>query len=130
MTRYISNPENLKLMMMMLRDPSRNIQFEAFHVFKVKSFSRTLTSSASSHLILSPSLPSPSLSLSHFPPPSQVFVANPNKTKSTQDILLKNKDKLVEFLSKFHTDRTGALTMCTYYTQLSTCVVTECGRVT
>ena len=35
MTRYISNPENLKLMMMMLRDPSRNIQFEAFHVFKV-----------------------------------------------------------------------------------------------
>lgn len=69
MTRYISNPENLKLMMMMLRDPSRNIQFEAFHVFKV-------------------------------------FVANPNKTKATQDILLKNKDKLVEFLSKFHTDRT------------------------
>ncbi len=35
MTRYISNPENLKLMMMMLRDRSRNIQFEAFHVFKV-----------------------------------------------------------------------------------------------
>lgn len=35
MTRYISNPENLKLMMTMLRDRSRNIQFEAFHVFKV-----------------------------------------------------------------------------------------------
>jgi len=35
MTRYISNPENLKLMMNMLRDSSRNIQFEAFHVFKV-----------------------------------------------------------------------------------------------
>ena len=35
MTRYISNPENLKLMMNMLRDRSRNIQFEAFHVFKV-----------------------------------------------------------------------------------------------
>ncbi|XP_064394711.1 calcium-binding protein 39-like [Halichondria panicea] len=69
MTRYISNPENLKLMMMMLRDRSRNIQFEAFHVFKV-------------------------------------FVANPNKTKAIQDILLKNKDKLVEFLSKFHEDRT------------------------
>ena len=70
MTRYISNTENLKLMMTMLRDRSRNIQFEAFHVFKV-------------------------------------FVANPNKTKSVQDILLKNKDKLVEFLSKFHNDRTG-----------------------
>ena len=35
MTRYISNPDNLKLMMMMLREKSRNIQFEAFHVFKV-----------------------------------------------------------------------------------------------
>lgn len=75
MTRYISNPENLKLMMMMLRDPSRNIQFEAFHVFKV-------------------------------------FVANPNKTKPIQDILLKNKDKLVDFLSKFHTDRTEDEQFC------------------
>ena len=36
MTRYISNPENLKVMMMMLKDKSRNIQFEAFHVFKVR----------------------------------------------------------------------------------------------
>ena len=35
MTRYISSPENLKLMMIMLREKSRNIQFEAFHVFKV-----------------------------------------------------------------------------------------------
>ena len=35
MNHYISNPDNLKLMMNLLRDPSRNIQFEAFHVFKV-----------------------------------------------------------------------------------------------
>ncbi|XP_034404522.1 calcium-binding protein 39 isoform X1 [Cyclopterus lumpus] len=35
MTKYISRPENLKLMMNLLRDKSRNIQFEAFHVFKV-----------------------------------------------------------------------------------------------
>lgn len=35
MTKYISKAENLKLMMNMLRDKSRNIQFEAFHVFKV-----------------------------------------------------------------------------------------------
>lgn len=35
MTKYISNPDNLKLMMNMLREKSRNIQFEAFHVFKV-----------------------------------------------------------------------------------------------
>lgn len=68
MTRYISSPDNLKLMMIMLREKSRNIQFEAFHVFKV-------------------------------------FVANPNKPKPILDILLRNKDKLVEFLTKFHTDR-------------------------
>lgn len=35
----------------------------------------------------------------------QVFVANPNKPKPILDILLRNKDKLVEFLTKFHTDR-------------------------
>merc|ERR1712146_725654 len=35
MTRYISSLDNLKLMMRLLRDPSRSIQFEAFHVFKV-----------------------------------------------------------------------------------------------
>eukprot|EP01095_Lingulamoeba_sp_RSL-Kostka_P006982 TRINITY_DN220_c0_g1_i1.p1 TRINITY_DN220_c0_g1~~TRINITY_DN220_c0_g1_i1.p1 ORF type:complete len:338 (-),score=96.62 TRINITY_DN220_c0_g1_i1:779-1792(-) len=35
MTRYISEANNLKLMMTLLRDPSKNIQFEAFHVFKV-----------------------------------------------------------------------------------------------
>lgn len=68
MTRYISSPDNLKLMMTMLRDRSRNIQFEAFHVFKV-------------------------------------FVANPNKPRPILDILLRNKDKLVEFLTAFQTDR-------------------------
>ncbi|CAO2583523.1 Calcium-binding protein 39-like, partial [Lemmus lemmus] len=35
MTTYISKPENLKLMMNLLRDKSPNIQFEAFRVFKV-----------------------------------------------------------------------------------------------
>ncbi|XP_022088098.1 calcium-binding protein 39-like [Acanthaster planci] len=69
MTKYISNPDNLKLMMNMLRDRSRNIQFEAFHVFKV-------------------------------------FVANPNKTLPILNILRKNRDRLVEFLTAFHTDRT------------------------
>lgn len=37
MTRYIASEANLKLMMNFLRDRSRNIQFEAFHVFKVSS---------------------------------------------------------------------------------------------
>jgi calcium binding protein 39 len=35
MTKYISDPANLKLMMTLLRDRKKNIQFEAFHVFKV-----------------------------------------------------------------------------------------------
>ncbi|XP_040163912.1 protein Mo25-like [Anopheles arabiensis] len=68
MTKYISNPDNLKLMMNMLKETSRNIQFEAFHVFKV-------------------------------------FVANPNKPKPIMDILLRNQEKLVDFLTRFHTDR-------------------------
>ncbi|XP_043214233.1 protein Mo25-like [Amphibalanus amphitrite] len=68
MTKYISSPDNLKLMMNMLRERSRNIQFEAFHVFKV-------------------------------------FVANPNKPKPILDILLRNQERLVDFLTRFHTDR-------------------------
>jgi len=35
MTRYIAASTNLKLMMTLLTDKSRSIQFEAFHVFKV-----------------------------------------------------------------------------------------------
>jgi len=68
MTRYISSSPNLKLMMNLLRDKSRSIQFEAFHVFKV-------------------------------------FVANPNKTKPILEILQKNKDKLITFLTQFHNDK-------------------------
>ncbi|KAF1324382.1 Calcium-binding protein, partial [Globisporangium splendens] len=35
MMKYIGEKENLKMMMNLLRDTSANIQFEAFHVFKV-----------------------------------------------------------------------------------------------
>ena len=55
--------------MNLLRNRSRNIQFEAFHLFKV-------------------------------------FVANPNKTSPVLNILLRNREKLVEFLDKFQNDRT------------------------
>ena len=58
----------LTLMMNMLKEKARNIQFEAFHVFKV-------------------------------------FVANPNKPKPILDILIRNREKLIEFLSNFHNDR-------------------------
>ncbi|KAK9448263.1 Mo25-like protein [Limtongia smithiae] len=35
MTTYIESPEHLKLIMNLLRDKSKNIQYESFHVFKV-----------------------------------------------------------------------------------------------
>jgi hypothetical protein len=35
MRQWIESLDNLMLMMNLLRDRSRNIQFEAFHVFKV-----------------------------------------------------------------------------------------------
>lgn len=35
MIRYIGDADNLKQIMNLLRDNSKNIQFEAFHVFKV-----------------------------------------------------------------------------------------------
>lgn len=56
-------------MMNMLKEKSKNIQFEAFHVFKV-------------------------------------FVANPNKPRPIAEILLRNREKLVDFLMQFHTERT------------------------
>jgi calcium binding protein 39 len=79
-------------MMIMLKDKSRNIQFEAFHVFKVKllsSFSNTMINITF---------------LIKFKK-KKVFVANPNKPKPITDILLRNKEKLNEFLSGFHSDR-------------------------
>lgn len=36
---------------------------------------------------------------------AKVFVANPEKPRAIQEILLRNRERLVEFLSKFHTDR-------------------------
>lgn len=35
--QYVADVDNLCLMMNLLKDPSRSIQFEAFHVFKVGS---------------------------------------------------------------------------------------------
>ncbi|KAG8459990.1 hypothetical protein KFE25_011039 [Diacronema lutheri] len=35
MTRYISSADDLKLIMLLLRDASKTIQYEAFHVFKI-----------------------------------------------------------------------------------------------
>jgi calcium binding protein 39 len=68
MMRYINDVSHLILIMTLLRDASRSIQFEAFHIFKV-------------------------------------FVANPSKPAAVVDILRKNADRLLRFLSDFQTDR-------------------------
>ncbi|CCH42544.1 Calcium-binding protein [Wickerhamomyces ciferrii] len=65
MLEYVTNPENLKLIMISLSDKSKNLQLESFNVFKV-------------------------------------FVANPKKTKSVLDILIKNREKLLLFLENFN----------------------------
>ena len=70
MTKYINQAENLKLLMNLLRDKSKNIQYEAFHVFKI-------------------------------------FIANPSKSRPVQDILFRNKTRLLTFLSSFQLDRSG-----------------------
>lgn len=88
MTRYIANEANLKTMMNFLRDKSRNIQFEAFHVFKVGAFPTILLEEGALNDI-------------------QVFVANPNKPPQIASILRRNKDKLLVFLKEFHNDKDG-----------------------
>ena len=35
----------------------------------------------------------------------KVFVANPDKPRAIQEILVRNREKLVEFLTRFHADR-------------------------
>jgi len=68
MMKYINSPDNLKIMMNLLRGNTKAIQFEAFHVFKI-------------------------------------FVANPKKSPPIVEILVRNKDKLIEFLQKFQKDK-------------------------
>lgn len=64
MTVYISDAANLRPVMVLLRNKSNIMRFEAFQIFKI-------------------------------------FVANPKKTKPVNDILYKNRVKLVEFLKTF-----------------------------
>lgn len=49
--------------------------------------------------------PPKQLLIKFFPNSKKVFVANPNKPKPITDILLRNKEKLIDFLSNFHSDR-------------------------
>lgn len=89
MTRYIANEANLKMMMNLLRDKSKNIQFEAFHVFKVRLCWLYLGPTLLMHNVI------------------QVFVANPKKPPQIESILRRNKEKLLNFLKTFHNDKEG-----------------------
>jgi calcium binding protein 39 len=82
------------MMMNLLRDKSKNIQFEAFHVFKVRfrpnrhlGVSENVDDRSSLHV--------------------QVFVANPKKPPQIEGILRRNKEKLLVFLRNFHNDKEG-----------------------
>lgn len=87
MTRYIANEHNLKVIMNLLKDKSKNIQFEAFHVFKASVVAGNRSTLGGLMLGV------------------QVFVANPKKPPTVEAILRRNKDKLLSFLRAFHNDK-------------------------
>ena len=73
--------------MKLLRDDRRMINYEGFHVFKVR-----LSGQCSIEMLANMVW--------------QVFVANPNKSVAVQRILISNRDKLLRFLPTFLEDRT------------------------
>ncbi|GAB9466020.1 hypothetical protein Gpo141_00003405 [Globisporangium polare] len=64
MQRYVASKNNLKLVMLLLREPSQALRMDAFHVFKI-------------------------------------FVANPSKSVEVEQVLLRNREKLLTFVSDF-----------------------------
>ena len=86
MTAYVDRGEHLKLCMNLLKDDRKMVQYEGFHVFKVRNTEAVL------NLIW--------LTI------DKVFVANPHKSVAVQRILLNNRERLLSFLPKFLEDRT------------------------
>ncbi|ETI34675.1 hypothetical protein F442_18674 [Phytophthora nicotianae P10297] len=64
MQRYVASRNNLKQIMLLLREPSEALRMDAFHVFKI-------------------------------------FVANPNKSPEVEQLLVRNREKLLAFVSDF-----------------------------
>lgn len=64
MQRYVASRNNLKQIMLLLREPSEALRMDAFHVFKI-------------------------------------FVANPNKSTEVEQLLVRNREKLLAFVSDF-----------------------------
>ena len=88
MTQYVDSGEHLKIIMKLLRDDRKMINYEGFHVFKVGGFLNCHGLAVYACL------------------QKQVFVANPNKSVAVQRILISNRDKLLRFLPSFLEDRT------------------------
>lgn len=96
--------------MNLLRDDSRSIAFEAFHIFKVRD-QRTRAPPRQRPGARPPSSLSPLSPLPPFPPSShpshvfKVFVANPNKAPAVAAVLAANREKLLRYLEGFQADR-------------------------
>lgn len=93
MTRYVDSGEHLKIVMKLLKDERKMINYEGFHVFKVRAHSGRGSGGSSSGDVTTNA-------------PRQIFVANPNKSVKVQQILIANREKLLRFLPNFLADRT------------------------
>lgn len=87
MTRYVDSGEHLKIVMKLLKDERKMINYEGFHVFKVGGGRFRWRGDVADAL-------------------AQIFVANPNKSFEVQKILIANREKLLRFLPNFLADRT------------------------
>jgi calcium binding protein 39 len=102
MLRYISDATNLKLIMNLLRDKSKNIQWATFSaaLFALGDlYSRHHGMEWSKPLLLSAAVRFEAFHV------FKVFVANPEKDPAVLKILAKNKDKLISYFEEFHRDR-------------------------
>jgi len=84
MNVYVDRGEHLKLCMNLLKDDRKMVQYEGFHVFKVRLPIRISLRPLTS---------------------GQVFVANPKKSIAVQKILINNRERLLKFLPVFLEDR-------------------------
>jgi len=95
------------------QDSSKNIQVEAFHVFKVSSTAITF-------LLIHRSL----LSLIIVYYASQLFAANKNKPAEVVNILVTNRSKLLRFFAGFKIDK-GTVSAPAWFVYLLANVITK-----
>ncbi|XP_071920801.1 putative MO25-like protein At5g47540 [Coffea arabica] len=87
MTRYVSSRDNLGILMNLLRESSKSIQIEAFHVFKVLlRISTTLVYALPRNQ-------------------DQLFAANQHKPPDIVSILVANRSKLLRLFADFKLDK-------------------------